>query len=187
MRIIAGTHRGRLLAAPDTPATRPTADKVRQAIFNVLEHQDWGPIQNGYIADLFCGAGAFGLEALSRGAAHADFIDNNKIAITTTKENAAKLNLMAQCHFHNMEAKKWAAQTSPSPAYTHIFLDPPYRQNLIPPLITVILEKGLAAPEAIFIIEIARQETIEIDRRLALHSTKIYGDTEVRFYIGPAA
>ena len=90
MRIVAGKHRGRRLVAPQGHDIRPTSDRVREALFNLLAHSlDWAGLEDACVADIFCGTGAVGLEALSRGAAFATFVDNSQPAFTATRTNIA--------------------------------------------------------------------------------------------------
>src|SRR5882724_11239047 len=94
MRIVAGTHRGRVLVAPKGHSTRPTADRTRQALFNVLEHAAWSPgLEGRRVIDLFAGSGALGLEALSRGASFCRFVDNDEGAREAIKRNVDGLGV----------------------------------------------------------------------------------------------
>ena len=97
MRIVAGRHRGRPISAPDGGEIRPTSDRVRESVFNILEHRGWGPggvspLAEARVLDAFCGTGACGLEALSRGAGHASFVDNSNAALDLCRGNIAALN-----------------------------------------------------------------------------------------------
>ncbi|WP_307832898.1 RsmD family RNA methyltransferase, partial [Azospirillum argentinense] len=96
MRIVGGKHRGRRLAAPGGSDTRPTTDRTRESLFNILSHADWGPdgtdlLEGAVVVDAFCGTGALGLESLSRGAAHASFLDLGRAALDAVRANVAAL------------------------------------------------------------------------------------------------
>ena len=107
MRIVAGAHRGRTLVAPKGHSTRPTADRTRQALFNVLEHAPWGgPVEGLRVIDLFAGSGALGLEALSRGAAFCLLVDNDPVAVEAITENAAALRLEDRCAARRLDATR---------------------------------------------------------------------------------
>ncbi len=132
MRIIAGTHRGTALTAVgkgDAGAhLRPTTDRVRESLFNVLQGGRFGdPINGAQVLDLFAGTGALGLEALSRGAAHVTFVDSGRIAQKLIRANIAKLRREADCTVLSTRAE---ALPAPATACDLIFLDPPYGQNL---------------------------------------------------------
>ncbi len=132
MRIIAGTHRGTALTAVgkgDAGAhLRPTTDRVRESLFNVLQGGRFGdPINGAQVLDLFAGTGALGLEALSRGAAHVTFVDSGRVAQKLIRANVAKLRREADCTVLGAPTEALPAPATPCDL---IFLDPPYRQNL---------------------------------------------------------
>ena len=115
MRIVAGAHRGRTLVAPKGHSTRPTADRTRQALFNVLEHAPWGgPIEGLRVIDLFAGSGALGLEALSRGAAFCLLADSDPTAVAAITENVRALRLEDRCAVRCLDATRLRVN-SPSP------------------------------------------------------------------------
>jgi len=157
MRIVAGTWRGRALAAPPGQATRPTADRVRQALFDMLLHAPWAgrdTIEGAHVLDVFAGTGAFGLEALSRGAAHATFIERDRAALA-----ALRANIVA-CRAQDLATvlATDALATPPGEPAALIFLDPPYRQNLVPRALARLRAIGRIAPDALIIAETARDE-----------------------------
>lgn len=129
MRIVAGAQRGRALVAPKGHSTRPTADRTRQALFNVIEHAPWGrPITGARVIDLFAGSGALGLEALSRGAAFCLFVDNDLAARDSVAANLASLRLTDRARILAADVTRL-----PPPAedqFDLAFLDPPYGQSL---------------------------------------------------------
>ncbi|MEP4314082.1 MAG: 16S rRNA (guanine(966)-N(2))-methyltransferase RsmD, partial [Anderseniella sp.] len=130
MRIVGGKFRGRSISAPDGSDTRPTTDRVREAIFNRLEHGVPGfSIDGTRVLDLFAGTGALGLEALSRGAKHAHFIDNADTARGLIRRNADTLGVIGQCKLWRRDAASLGSCTPMSP-YSLVFLDPPYDKGL---------------------------------------------------------
>ena len=137
MRIIGGRHRGRNIVAPDGSDIRPTSDRVRESVFNILQHRKWGNggvsvLTDTHVLDAFCGTGACGLEALSRGAAHVTFIDNSNAALDICRRNIASLGELDRTDVLRNDCLKPVRSDRP---YNLVFIDPPYRQNLIAPAI----------------------------------------------------
>lgn len=129
MRIIAGAHRGRALVAPKGHSTRPTADRTRQALFNVLEHAPWGrPVSGAHVIDLFAGSGALGLESLSRGATRCVFVDNDGAAREAISSNLASLGLTDRARIRAADATRLPSIFEGM--FDLAFLDPPYGQGL---------------------------------------------------------
>jgi 16S rRNA (guanine966-N2)-methyltransferase len=132
MRIVAGAFRGRPIVAPKGHSTRPTADRTRQALFNVIEHAGWGSgFQGARVIDLFAGSGALGLEALSRGAAFALFVETDEAARGAIRTNVETLGLFGRTRVHRRDA----TDLGPKPAgdgapFDLAFLDPPYARGL---------------------------------------------------------
>jgi 16S rRNA (guanine966-N2)-methyltransferase len=128
MRIISGAQRGRIIVAPRRHSTRPTADRTRQALFNVLEHAAWAPpLRGARVADLFAGSGALGLEALSRGAATCQFVDVGAEPAQVIARNLEVLGLADRAQVVRQDARRAPAPASP---FDLVFLDPPYGQDL---------------------------------------------------------
>jgi len=179
MRITGGTHRGRLLQSPKTMVIRPTADKIRLAVFNMLEAR--GLLQDAVILDAFCGTGALGLEGLSRGAAFAIFMDNNKASLALAQKNAAALGLMPQAQFIFSDATKPTQRAENIAPATLVFLDPPYRKGLLPPAITALKAHGYVAQKAMFLLECERDCTPDhsLPRGYEALVIKDYGDTRI--------
>ncbi len=156
MRIIGGTHRGQTLTAlgkGDAAAhLRPTSDRVREAIFNLLINGGYGdPVAGARVLDLFAGTGALGLEALSRGAAHATFIDTGATARALTFENIRKLKAEDRCTLIRADATR--PGDNPGPAYNLIFLDPPYGKALGEAALLACHSSGWLAPSALIVWE----------------------------------
>jgi len=164
MRIVAGEWRGRALAAAPGAATRPTADRVRQALFDMLRHADWaeGALE-GTVVDAFAGTGALGLEALSRGARRAAFFERDRSAVRGLAANVAALGAGGGGASGRVliEAadvtRPRAAPAGWSPAGL-VFLDPPYRQGLVLPALAALGAAGWLAPAPLAVAEIAADE-----------------------------
>ena len=157
MRIVAGTWRGRALIAPTGDATRPTADRVRQALFDLLMHAPWGGkevIEDASVLDVFAGTGAFGLEALSRGAGRATFIEQDRAALAALRANIAACRAQDHCTMLASDA----LATPPGGPASLIVLDPPYRQELVPRALARLRAVGRIAPNALIVTETARDE-----------------------------
>jgi len=175
MRIVAGSFGGRRLAAPPGDATRPTADRVREALFSVL-----GPrVAGAEVLDLFAGSGALGLEALSRGAAAATFVDRDPTAIRVVRANLAALGLRAEVRRADARAFLRTAAAA-AREYDVAFLDPPYRlaEGLGPPLSGAL--PPILAPDAVVVAESDRRAPLALD--LPLLDERRYGDTLIRIH-----
>ena len=159
MRVVAGAYRGRALVAPEGQATRPTSDRAREALFNVLEHAPWSPgIQGLRVMDLFAGSGALGLEALSRGAAFCLFVETDAAARGAIRDNVealgAKGELFGRTRVHRRDATDLGVRPSADgPAFELAFLDPPYGQGLGEKTLAHLLEGGWLAPGALAVFE----------------------------------
>jgi 16S rRNA (guanine966-N2)-methyltransferase len=161
MRIIAGTLRGRALVAPPGQTTRPTAQRMRQALFDMLMHAPWaeGAVAGAAVLDGFAGTGALGLEALSRGAASAAFVERDRAALAALRANIAACRVEASCRILAGDVLKPGRAASPC---SLIFLDPPYGQDLVPRAVTSLLAAGFVAQSALLIAEIGREETLAL-------------------------
>ncbi len=160
MRIIAGTEKGRVLAPP-APATRPTADRVRQALFDMLRHASWaGGALDHPVLDAFAGTGALGLEALSRGAPRAAFIERDRAAAGCVAANVAACRMQARALLLTGDATR----PPPPPAGWGpaglLFLDPPYGAGLIEPALSALRGAGWLAPRALVAAELAAGEPV---------------------------
>ncbi|HVC60198.1 MAG TPA: 16S rRNA (guanine(966)-N(2))-methyltransferase RsmD [Acetobacteraceae bacterium] len=159
MRIVAGAWRGRALIAPAGQATRPTADRVRQALFDMLLHAPWGgrdAMERARVLDAFAGTGAFGLEALSRGAAHATFMEQDRAALAALRGN------VAACRAEN-RATVLAMDVLAAPAGEAcglVFVDPPYGRDLVSRAMDRLRAMGWIAPGALVAAETGRDEEL---------------------------
>ena len=147
LRIIAGKHRGRKLSFLQLPGVRPTPDRVRETLFNWLT----GFTEGACCLDLFCGSGALGLEAISRGAAEVTFVDASDSVIRNVRKQLKILQEPADTCCQ--KAEKWLAEQPAEPAFDIIFLDPPFHQNLLQPVCAGIAEKTLIKPGGYIYLE----------------------------------
>ena len=157
MRIIAGLHRGRRLVAPAGHATRPTAERVRQALFDMLWHAPWSPyaqdrerFEDARVLDAFAGTGALGLEALSRGAASATFLENDRAALAALRANIATCREEARCRVQASDATKPPRAMAPCDL---VFLDPPYKEGVMETALAALSAAGWIAPGALVCAE----------------------------------
>ena len=187
VRITSGALAGRQIKAPQGPAIRPTADKVRQAIFNILGASGLAT-ESLSVLDLFAGSGAFGLEALSRGAASAVFVDRDGEAVRCIADNARALGLEERVQIIRADAASALRRLSPR-RFDLVFVDPPYRSGDAVETLEELVSHGLLAPRpdgATVVVEHDRRsptpETIGQQSALALYDRRRYGDTEVSFY-----
>lgn len=187
MRITGGRFRGRPLAAPDGESVRPTADRVRQAVFNILLHNDFDTgfaLESARVADLFAGTGAMGIEALSHGARYCLFVDNAAGSRALLRENVEALALTGITKIWRRDATELGPMSPGAGGpFDLVFLDPPYRQNLIAPALASLCDGGWLAPHALIVAEHALDETIPPVEHFAPIDTRTYGDTAVEFLV----
>jgi 16S rRNA (guanine966-N2)-methyltransferase len=155
MRIVAGIFRGRLLVAPKGQVTRPTADRTRQAVFNVLEHAPWSPgLAGSRVVDLFAGAGALGLEALSRGAAFCLFVETEPEARAAIQANIEALGLFGSTRVHRRDATRLGSRPGgDGRPFDLALLDPPYGGGLGEAALAALAGGGWLAPGALAALE----------------------------------
>lgn len=152
MRIVGGRLRGRALAAPKSPAIRPSADRLRESLFNILVHAYGDPVSGARVLDLFAGTGALGLEALSRGAAFALFIDDGAEARALLRENVAALGLGGVTRIFRRDACK-LGPAHPIEPFSLAFLDPPYGRGLAEAALASARAGGWLTPAALIVVE----------------------------------
>jgi 16S rRNA (guanine966-N2)-methyltransferase len=174
VRVIAGTHRGRRLAAPRGRDTRPTSDRVREALFSIL-----GPLDGERVLDLFAGSGALAIEALSRGAGSALLCDASRAAVEVIRANLASLGLEAEV-VQDEFARVLGNAAGRGAAYDLIFLDPPYRQAEHWAADLSQLVPGVLAPGGRVVVESDRRTPLQLD--LPLLAERRYGDTLIRLH-----
>jgi len=160
MRIVGGQFRGRALSAPEGMRTRPTSDRAREALFNVLAHAEWAPDLNGArVIDLFAGSGALGFEAISRGGAFCLFVETDDGARGAIRENAGALGLFGRTRVHRRSATDLGVRPgSAGEAFDIAFLDPPYGKGLGEQALARLIEGDWLTPEAVIVFERAADD-----------------------------
>lgn len=182
MRIVGGALRGRQLEAPQTSDTRPTADRIRQAIFNILEHGMPGfALEGARVLDLFAGTGALGFEALSRGAATCLFVDRDVTACRLIARNAATLGLSDRASVMRLDATQLPAAEAGDGNRQLLFLDPPYGHGLASAAITSAMDGGWLARGAFVVVEESSASSITWPSPVHLVSRRTWGRTSVAF------
>lgn len=173
MRVVAGDLRGRRLVAPRGRATRPTSDRVREAIFSIL-----GDVSGARVLDLYAGSGALAIEALSRGAAEADLVDSDPAAVAAIRDNLERLGIDARVH--RRDVPSWLADAAGGPTYHLVFADPPYDAAVrVGPPLTERLPAVLE-PDAVIVTESNKRAPLELPYPLLTERT--YGDTRVAIH-----
>lgn len=183
MRIIAGTHRGRPIRVPKAEALRPSSDRLRQAVFNILDHGARPfPYAGESVVDLFAGTGAYGLEALSRGASFATFIDCDGAALLGIRRNAAGLGEAANIAVFKLDATRLVSPPRLIPASAAVaFLDPPYQSGLAIPALQGLHAHGWLRREALAVVEVAATEPLPTPPAYTILDERIYGAGRVVF------
>jgi 16S rRNA (guanine966-N2)-methyltransferase len=182
MRVVGGRHRGRRLIAPSGDAVRPTSDRAREALFNILSHGDFAaaglPFAGENVLDAFAGTGALGIEALSRGAARAAFIETDRAALATLRRNLAAVD--------EEDAADIVAGDATRPprapyAAALALLDPPYRSGLGAPALAALAQMGWLAPRALAVVELAAKEPFSPPAGFMMIDERVYGAARLIF------
>ena len=177
MRVVGGDLRGRTLAAPKSQAIRPTADRLRESLFNILAHAYGDPIGGARVLDLFAGTGALGIEALSRGAAFALFVDDGAEARALLRENVASLGLGGTTRIFRRDATK-LGPAHPIEPFSLVFLDPPYGKGLAEQALASARGGGWLTPDALVVVEEAKKSAFAVPEGFAEIERRGYDDTE---------
>ena len=177
MRVVGGSLRGRALAAPKAPTIRPTADRLREALFNILVHAYDDPIGGARVLDLFAGTGALGIEALSRGAAFTLFVDDGAEARALLRENVATLGLGGTSRIFRRDATK-LGPAHPVEPFSLAFLDPPYGKGLAEQALASARAGGWLVPDALIVVEEAKKSAFAAPEGFAEIERRTYDDTE---------
>jgi 16S rRNA (guanine966-N2)-methyltransferase len=180
MRIVGGRLRGRALAAPRSQAIRPTADRLRESVFNILIHAYGDPVSGARALDLFAGTGALGLEAISRGAAFALFVDTGAEARALLRENVATLGLGGVTRIFRRDATK-LGEARPVEPFSLVFLDPPYGQGLAEQALASARDGGWLADGALVVVEEAADAGFKPPAGFEEVERRDYDDTQVIF------
>lgn len=183
MRIIGGKLKGRTIKAPDGQGTRPTSDRTRESLFNILAHADWAPaLEGARVIDAFAGSGSLGFEAISRGAAFCLFVETEAAARGCIRDNVEAFQLFGNTRIH----RRSATDLGPKPAglgapFNLVFLDPPYRHGLIPPALEQLAAGQWIAPDALVVAETGADEPELAVAGWEAIDSRIYGAARVSF------
>ncbi|MFE1602127.1 16S rRNA (guanine(966)-N(2))-methyltransferase RsmD [Methylobacterium sp. ID0610] len=180
MRIVGGTLRGRALAGPRSDAIRPTSDRLREALFNVLAHAYDDPVAGTRVLDLFAGTGALACEALSRGAAYALMVDEGAEARGVIRGNVEALGLGGVTRLFRRDATRLGA-APPGDPFGLVFCDPPYGRDLAPKALEACRAGGWLAPGALAVVEEAASASLALPPGFSELERRTYGDTQVVF------
>ena len=178
MRITGGTHRSRILSAPEGRDIRPTSDKVRQAVFNMLASRGL-PDDATVVLDAFCGTGALGLEALSRGARFAVFMDNSPASAAVCRANIKALAFGDRTELLTYDAAKPGVKPASLPAAHLVFLDPPYRDDVVGESLAALAAGGWLEAGALCIAEQRKGAASAMPGGFALLDARRYGETQI--------
>ncbi len=181
MRIVAGRFRGAQLAAPRTRDVRPTSDRVREAIFNILAHGLGVNLEGARVLDLFAGTGALGLEALSRGAAYVLFVEDDAEARRLIRRNVETLGATGATRIYRRDATRPGEPGTLKP-FDVLFADPPYGKGLAKKALAAMAAGGWLVPGAIAVIEERADAGFTAPEGFALEDERSYGDTAVYFF-----
>ena len=181
MRVISGEFRGRKLATPRGDETRPTADRVKEAMFSML-----GPLEGTRVLDLFAGSGALGIEALSRGASHAVFVEQSRPALGALGENLKLLGLESRTSILGVAVARSTARVLALGPFDVALVDPPYAEvadGSVPVLLGTLIERGALPPGAILLLEHATRDPVPVIPGTEPDRSRKYGTTTVSIYI----
>ena len=183
MRIVSGRFRGRNLVAPPGQTTRPTSDRARQALFDVLAHAGWAPDLDGArVIDLFAGSGGLGFEAMSRGAAFCLFVETDEAARGAIRDNVEAFGLFGETRVHRRDATDLGARPASAGApFDLAFLDPPYRKGFGERALAALAGGGWLKPEALVVLERAAEEPEPAAERYTLVDQRAWGAAGVWF------
>lgn len=181
MRIVGGRFRGRAIAAPSHAGLRPTADRVRESVFNILLHGiDGLDLEGARVIDLFAGTGALGLEALSRGAAYCLFVEEAVEARALIRSNVEAMGLMGVTKIYRRDATT-LGPAAPHQPFDLAFLDPPYGKGLAEKALQALLDGNWLKAGAVAVVEERVTETVSLPQGFAEVDRRSYGDTQVIF------
>jgi len=187
MRIVGGKFKGHSIAPPHGSATRPTTDRVRESVFNILAHGIAEfELEGARVLDLFAGTGAMGLEAVSRGARFCQFVEDSAEARGLIRKNADALGVIGLVKIWRRDATDLGL-CSPQPRFDLVFADPPYGKGLGEKALTSLIAGDWLNPGGIVVLEEAQKAEVKDVAGLTLIDERDYGDTKIRFYRGGTA
>ena len=180
MRVVGGRLKGRNIASPQTQAIRPTADRLREALFNILIHAYDNPVLDARVLDLFAGTGALGIEAVSRGAGFTLFVDNGAEARALLRNNVEALGLGGVTKVYRRDAAD-LGPAHPVEPFSLVFLDPPYRMKLAEKALASLRDGGWLTPGALLVVEEAKDAAFAAPDGFEELERRAYDDTEFTF------
>lgn len=178
MRIVGGQWRGRRLATPRTDAIRPTSDRLRESLFNVLTHGYDDAVEGARVLDLFSGTGALGFEALSRGASYALLVDEGSEARSVIRANIEAFGAEGITRLFRRDATK-LGDSGPAGRFSLLFCDPPYGRDLAPAALASAASGGWLAQDALAVVEEVASVTVSLPQGFTELERRVYGDTAV--------
>jgi len=180
MRVIGGRLRGRNIAGPSTQAIRPTQDRLRESLFNILMHAYENPMLDARVLDLYAGTGALGIEAVSRGAKFTLFVDNGSEARALLRDNVESLGLGGVTKVYRRDASD-PGPAHPVEPFALVFIDPPYRQKLAEKSLAALRDGGWLVPDALVVVEEAKDAGFAAPEGYEELERRAYDDTEFTF------
>jgi len=178
MRIVGGRHKGRALKAPDGRVARPTADRVRESLFNILAHCDWVDLDDARVVDCFAGSGALGLEALSRGAGAVTFVENHPASLAAIRANLDMLK--EQADIVRTDATRLPPSKEP---YDLALMDAPYERELSAPCLAALASQNWLCDGALVVVEVAAKEAFTPPAGFEVVDSRTYGAAKLIFLI----
>ncbi|MBM3546164.1 MAG: 16S rRNA (guanine(966)-N(2))-methyltransferase RsmD [Alphaproteobacteria bacterium] len=185
MRVVGGSLRRRALVAPEGRDVRPTSDRARQALFNILEHHETQPLAEARVLDVFAGSGALGIEALSRGAAHCTFVENLGTALVAIRVNLSTLGLSGKATVLGRDAQHPGNASGLHLPATLVLLDPPYRSGLAGPTLTALRDGGWIGSGALVSVEVAAKEDMDPPDGFSTVDERRYGAARLVLLTAP--
>ena len=180
MRVVGGRLRSRAIAGPKSDAVRPTGDRLREAMFNILTHAYGDPVTGARVLDLFAGTGALGIEAISRGASHALFVDEGVEARALLRQNVETLGLGGVTRIFRRDASR-LGPAHPIEPFDLVFADPPYGQGLAEKALASARDGGWLKPQALVVVEEAADAGFTAPEGFEELERRQYDDTELIF------
>ncbi|MEE4209296.1 MAG: 16S rRNA (guanine(966)-N(2))-methyltransferase RsmD [Parvularcula sp.] len=188
MRIVGGEFKGRPIKAPSGRNTRPTTDRTRESLFNILAHREGDLLSGARVLDLFAGSGALGFEALSRGASFCLFVETDAAARGAIRDNIEAFSLFGRTRLHRRPADSLGSKPAGVGApFDLVFLDPPYGRDLLAPTLRGLQVGEWLAPGAFLSAEHEKGLELQLSEGFALLETRQFGDTEISFVTAPPA
>jgi 16S rRNA (guanine966-N2)-methyltransferase len=180
MRIVGGGFKGRALQGPGSTAIRPTSDRLRETLFNILAHSYDNAVEGARALDLFAGTGAMGIEALSRGAEGALFVDESAAACAIIRANVETLGLSSAVRILRRDARKLGSAPDQE-KFNLAFLDPPYGRDFVAPVLKTLRDGGWLDKGALVVIEESAGANVDLPEGFVAHETRRFGGTQTVF------